>query len=63
MLTADQIVSIDNIAADRFGDPMRRMRARIVQHKLILAAEAGDDGGLYHRWAARIATPLLRVQP
>jgi chromosome condensin MukBEF complex kleisin-like MukF subunit len=61
-LTADQIAIIDAIAANRLGDPITRMRAKIVQDKLIQAAEAGEDGGLYHRWAARIAAPLLRVR-
>lgn len=58
-LNAEQIAMVNAIAADRSGDPIVRMRALIVQDKLILAAEAGDDGGVYLRWAARIATPLL----
>lgn len=61
-LTADQIATIDAIAANRLADPILRMRAKIVQDKLIRAAEAGEDGGMYQQWAARIASPLLRVQ-
>lgn len=62
-MTTEQVATIDAIAADRRADPIIRMRAKIVQYKLILAAEAGEDGGLYQQWAARIAGPLLRVQP
>lgn len=61
-LTATQIATVDAIAVDHIGDPMRRMRARLVQGKLSLAREAGDDSELYLRWAARIAGPLLMVR-
>ena len=59
LISAADVPIINAIASNRLADPMRRMRARLVQHELTLADEAGDDGLGYRRKAWRMAIGLL----
>lgn len=58
ILTVAEIKTIDTMAQS-MRDPTRRTRARLVQHALNQADEAGDDGYLYRRQAWRLARGLV----